>query len=155
MQEKIGNTLLIRRMIEQDLDVVSRIESEVATHPWNKELFISCAKMYDSVVATIDDGSVIGYGIIAIYGSIHEAHVLNLGVDQKWQGMGVGGRLLDYLINSCTAINNKIFLEVNKNNLAAICLYKKFKFIEVSVRKNYYNTKDGKEDALVFLLQDI
>ena len=40
-----------------------------------------------------------------------------------------------------------LFLEVRKSNLAAVNLYKKHGFINVRVRKDYYN--DPVEDAIV------
>ena len=39
--------------------------------------------------------------------------------------------------------NKSITLEVNKNNIPALNLYKKFDFNEVAIRKNYYNGVDG------------
>ena len=39
--------------------------------------------------------------------------------------------------------NKSITLEVNKNNIPALNLYKKFAFHEVAIRKGYYNGVDG------------
>ncbi len=170
MQATISPNVLIRRMLVQDLDIVAKIEREVAVDPWDQKLFNSCLNIYDAVVAVAHDTrsnavSVIGFGIIAIYGSIQEAHILNLGVDANWHRMGIGGELLGYLINICTsAVHDlqhdlihtnqcKIFLEVNSHNQAAISLYSKFNFTQVGVRKNYYNVNGVKQDALTFMLQ--
>ncbi len=154
MQNPISDTIIIRKFREQDLEQILNIENQVAIDPWTREAFIGCAKVYSSVVAVNPD--VIGYGVIAIYASINEAHILNLAVDQIWQGAGVGASLLNYLIElchkTCGSNNSKIFLEVHKDNLAAINLYKKFNFVEVGIRKNYYKTKYGKQDALVLVL---
>lgn len=152
MQKKIDHTVLIRRMQESDVNIVTHIENEVARDPWSRNLFSSCLKVYDSFVAILDNGSVVGFGIIAIYSSINEAHIINLAVDQCWHCNGIGSQLLRFLIDSCPIGHNKIFLEVNENNQSAINLYKKFGFVFVGIRKNYYNTKNGKENALVFLL---
>lgn len=46
---------------------------------------------------------------------------------------------------------HKIFLEVCVHNQIAINLYKKFQFKEIGLRKNYYTTKNGKEDALILV----
>lgn len=40
-------------------------------------------------------------------------------------------------------------LEVARNNLPAIGLYKSSGFVEIGVRKAYYRTRDGRVDALV------
>ena len=39
--------------------------------------------------------------------------------------------------------NKSITLEVNKNNIPALNLYKKFEFKEVAIRKGYYQGIDG------------
>ena len=39
--------------------------------------------------------------------------------------------------------NHIINLEVNCSNLVAINLYKKFDFVQVGLRKNYYDRQDG------------
>ena len=214
MQTVTSQHAIIRRMQSGDIDVVTKIENAVAMVPWDQQLFAGCLRVYDSFVAVISnnvvsdnligdnrisdnvigdnqDDTIIGFGVIAIYHSIKEAHLLNLGVDKDRQRMGVGELLLGYLINLCVHGYNdpdnlertnsnrihsqenlerinldqmhnqknldqankfKIFLEVNSNNQAAINLYKKFNFVEVGFRKNYYLTANGREDALVFCL---
>ena len=45
--------------------------------------------------------------------------------------------------------SKKIFLEVRVSNIIAIDLYKASGFKEIGLRKNYYRTKDGREDAIL------
>jgi [ribosomal protein S18]-alanine N-acetyltransferase len=151
VQKSNINSLIIRNIIKQDLDQILSIDTQVARDPWTEKIFSDCISMYNGIVAVIDQ-KIVGYGIIAIYNSISEAHVLNLAVDPLWQRQGIASKLLDNLINYNNANNKKtvIFLESSKNNIAAINLYKKFNFTESYIRKNYYNTKYGKEDAIVF-----
>ena len=48
----------------------------------------------------------------------------------------------------------KITLEVNVNNEHAIALYRKYNFLELTIRKNYYDMRDGTfEDAMVLQLE--
>ena len=51
---------------------------------------------------------------------------------------------MENLINICSnnGIQN-ITLEVRKDNKSAICLYKKYGFIERATRKKYYKGIDG------------
>jgi ribosomal-protein-alanine N-acetyltransferase len=44
-------------------------------------------------------------------------------------------------------ITNSIFLEVRESNSPAIGLYKKFGFVKISIRKNFYSFPD--ENAVV------
>ena len=58
--------------------------------------------------------------------------------------------LLDHLFKTIKA--ERFLLEVRVSNTAAIELYKKLGFIELSRRKDYYPTAQGREDAIVFAL---
>lgn len=157
MQATTDNQCIIRQMQIADVDIVSAIDNLGSIEPWDKKTFISCLKVYNSYVATINDPNnseiVVGFGVIALYQNINQAHILNVGVDINLHHQGIGNKILDYLIKLCTLELNihKIFLEVCVHNQIAINLYKKFKFKEIGLRKNYYVTKNGKEDALILV----
>lgn len=152
MSHQVATTVIIRNFLNEDLPQIVAIENQVALEPWDQAIFISCAKEYYFIVALIDN-TVIGYGVMAIYNNIFEAHILNLAVDPLWHRKGIGSKLIDYLIDLCAKNFNyqayKLFLEVSTNNQSAILLYKKFNFIELYIRKNYYNTKYGRQNAVV------
>ena len=63
-------------------------------------------------------------------------------VKEEFRNKKIASKLIKYLIE-----NNKdkynITLEVKKDNINAIKLYKKFGFNEVALRKGYYNGIDG------------
>ena len=68
-----------------------------------------------------------------------EIEIISILIDKKFRKAGIGKRLLYKLIN--IALKKKIqnvFLEVSVENQIAINLYKKFNFIRVGKRKNYY-----------------
>ena len=68
-----------------------------------------------------------------------EIEIITILIDKKFRKIGIGKSLLNKLLN--IALKKKIqniFLEVSVKNLIAINLYKKFNFIKVGKRKNYY-----------------
>lgn len=154
MSSQATTTVIIRNFLTEDLPQILAIENQVALEPWDQAIFISCAREYYFIVAVIDN-MVVGYSIIAIYNNIFEAHILNLAVDVAWHRRGIGSKLINYLIDLCAKNFNyhphKLFLEVNTHNQPAILLYKKFNFIELYIRKNYYNTKSCRQDAVVMV----
>lgn len=154
MSHQVATTVTIRKFIKEDLPQILAIENQVALEPWDQNIFISCAKAYYFIVTVIDN-MVIGYGVMAIYSSIFESHILNVAVHPYWHRRGVGSKLIQYLIDVCAKEFNyrpyELFLEVNTHNQAAILLYKKFNFIELYIRKNYYNTKNCRQDAVVMV----
>ena len=68
-----------------------------------------------------------------------EIEIISIIIDKKFRKVGIGKSLLNKLLNIALKkkINN-IFLEVSVENQIAISLYKKFNFIKVGKRKNYY-----------------
>ena len=68
-----------------------------------------------------------------------EIEIISIIIDKKFRKVGIGKNLLNKLLNIALKkkINN-IFLEVSVKNQIAISLYKKFNFIKVGKRKNYY-----------------
>jgi ribosomal-protein-alanine N-acetyltransferase len=51
------------------------------------------------------------------------------------------------------AHSKTIYLEVRMSNHAAIQLYDKHGFNEMSIRKDYYRAKEGREDAVLMGLE--
>ncbi len=91
-------------------------------------------------VIYIEEDIVIGY---LSYSIIYEkAEINNIYVLEQYRSQGVGSKLLDYLVKKCKICEN-ITLEVRKDNINAICLYKKYGFKEVAIREKYYNGVDG------------
>lgn len=75
------------------------------------------------------------------YSDIYDRLEINqFEVYEKYRKNGIGEKIISQLINN-TQYN--ISLEVNCENEPAINLYKKVGFIEVAIRKGYYNGVDG------------
>lgn len=83
-------------------------------------------------------------GIVA-YSIIYERAEINyICVKQEYQGKHIGSLLLDKTVENIKTHNClSISLEVRKDNIKAINLYKKYDFKQVSVRKKYYNGVDA------------
>jgi len=90
-----------------------------------------------------EDDQVLGF--LHILTNIDVIEILNLIVDSKRQGEGIASILLDYLLSSQELNVSKIILEVRESNIPAINLYKKFNFLIINIRENYYRD----ENALV------
>ena len=119
--------------------------------PWSQDIFERCLIAgYDCWVEETA-GSVIGFVLMSSIIATGESHILNLCVDPDYQCKGMGQKLLGYAVSEA---NRKgmgiIYLEVRKTNHNAIRLYDKMDFVQIGERKNYYPTKKGREDALVF-----
>ena len=138
----------VRVMVHDDLKQISDIERRSYDFPWSHGVFRDCllAGYHCIVIERVD--TVVGYAILSV--AAGEAHILNLCVDSAHRHLRYGERLLDeILLRARGAEVNEIFLEVRPSNIAALALYKKKGFHEITQRPAYYQAKDGREDAAV------
>ncbi len=97
-------------------------------------------------------------GVMAAFAITHvvldEATLFNIAVDPDWQRTGVGYALLSHVINVLQQRDVlALWLEVRASNQAAMALYQRLGFNEVSLRRHYYPALDGgREDAIIMAL---
>lgn len=138
----------IRPMTDSDVDSVCFIEEVSSYNPWTRKIFKDCLSV-GYVCWVLEKGNtVIGFAIFMIASS--ECHVLNIAITPSERECGYGRFLMEHIIRlSCLRHVERVLLEVRTSNLAAINLYKSLGFLKVGVRKNYYKTKQGREDAVL------
>jgi len=139
----------IRGMMPGDLPAVAAVERASYAFPWSEGIFRDCLRVgYLCRVAEVD-GTIAGYGIVAM--GADEAHLLNLCVRADLRGRGLGRRLLLLLVERVRESGAEaVFLEVRPSNPGAVALYESEGFVRVGLRKGYYQAVGGREDALVF-----
>lgn len=146
------NTCKLRTMQLTDLDCVVAIEQSLQTHPWKRSHFENCLSIGNAgFVVENENQNIIAYAVVSIGGG--EAELLNIGVEQKSQNLGLATHLIRDIITYLSQKADALFLEVRESNQAAIHLYHKLGFNQVGERPNYYPAKQGREDALLFALE--
>ena len=144
------NDCLIRRMTVEDVPAVAAIEAATFPTPWSEDAFRK--EITDNPVARYlvaeKDGAVIGFAGAWII--LDESHITNIAIEESRRGLGCGRALttalMQYLSNLGAAYAT---LEVRRSNLRAQNLYKSLGFVELGVRKRYY--EDNREDALIMV----
>ncbi len=97
-------------------------------------------------------GGLLGYGGVMV-GSA-EADVQTLAVAPAAQGRGLGGTLLEALVEQAREAGaTSLLLEVRADNVAAIGLYERHGFDRIAVRRRYY--QPGDVDAWVMRLRPL
>lgn len=110
----------------QEFLALKTIYEELDTNPFGRFLL------------DIENQQIIAY---LYYSDIYErAEINQFEVSNFHRKCGKGSNLLKKMI---TLVDKNITLEVKKDNIIAIHLYKKFKFKEKAIRKNYYQGIDG------------
>jgi ribosomal-protein-alanine N-acetyltransferase len=133
------------------LTKVYELELESYDFPWTKEILRDCILYkYDSFVVVLND-NLVGYIISKI--TYPETHILNLTVKKSFRKKGIGKGLIELIISDARLRNSEnIILEVRADNTDAQSLYKKLNFEVIGTRKDYYESKDGRQDAYVLNL---
>ena len=136
-------------MTPDDLLNVVNIEQEANQFPWSIKNFEDSLKANNQAWVFINEQSDIqGYTIVQKV--VDETHLLNICVKPSAQGQGLGREILNYVINFANSISSVlIVLEVRSSNNRAQQLYLQSGFNEMSVRKDYYPAKEGREDAVL------
>ena len=105
---------------------------------WDREQFrkeIDRDTNYSYVI--LKENSVIAFMIASF--DYENLELLIIAIDSKFRKQGMAKKLMDYLFLLAKKISaTKIVLEVGEKNIAAINLYKKYNFIEIARKENYY-----------------
>ena len=139
----------VRKMEDKDLNDVIAIEHHATEFPWSRKNFEDSLKANNHAWVFIDEkGEIEAFTLIQKV--FDETHLLNICVSVKSQGKGVGKHVLNFVIEHANSISSTIvLLEVRRSNTRAQNMYYSAGFNEMSVRKNYYPAKEGREDAVL------
>jgi ribosomal-protein-alanine N-acetyltransferase len=81
---------------------------------------------------------------------LDEAHLLNLSVASNAHRLGYGWRMLEFMAQLARDHGARnMMLEVRPSNTPAQRLYRRYGFERIGVRRGYYPSHGGREDALV------
>ena len=145
-------SIVYRRMTLDDVPQVHQIELATFHTPWSYQSFVDemttnkCARY----IVAEEDGRILGYaGAWLIF---DEGHITNIAVTAEARGRGIGKGVTRALMQYAANMGVQYMtLEVRKSNVVAQNLYKKLHFIELGVRKRYY--EDNGEDAYLYVCQ--
>lgn len=128
----------IRKLCEEDIEPLSRIESESFSMPWSPKDFRDLlSRDYCMYLVALVDGEVAGCcGMTMI---CREGNIDNVVVAERFRNRGIADAMLRELIARGEAAGITAFtLEVRVSNAAAIHLYEKLGFVSEGIRPNFY-----------------
>lgn len=137
------------KMTLDDVPEIMQIEESIYSHPWTEGIFGDCIRVGYPCWVYRENNEILAYGLVSV--AANEAHILNLCVSPHAQGRGLGKRMLHKLMQLAEARDaDCVFLEVRVSNNIAQNLYEQEGFNHIGVRKAYYPSSEGREDALVY-----
>lgn len=141
----------ISLLTPSDLAAAFAIEQRSHAFPWSEKTFASNqGDRYLNLGLNVD-GTLAAFAITQVV--MDEATLFNIAVDPAYQRRGFGRELLEHLIQTLEQRDVfTLWLEVRASNAPAIALYESLGFNEATIRRNYYPTASGREDAIVMAL---
>ena len=136
----------IVKMEPHHLPDILKVEAECFSSPWTEAMFMSeIAGKFAHYFVAEESGHAVGYmGMWTLSG---EGHITNIAVAKDSRRRGFAKALLTHFINIAKEEKLEFMtLEVRASNEPAIALYESFGFVQVGVRKKYY---DNRDDALL------
>jgi ribosomal-protein-alanine N-acetyltransferase len=148
MNAVLKPTLAYRSMRAEDVDGVMAVEKAIYPFPWTAGNFVdSLTSGYDAWIC-LQDGVMVGYAVMMMV--VDEAHLLNISIAAEHQRAGLGSELLEFMFATAKAKGaTRMLLEVRPSNVSGSALYRRFGFVEIGRRRDYYPAHGGREDAIV------
>lgn len=138
---------MIRDAKPADVDGIFLIEEQNFSRPWSRESFLlEFNKRNCDFLVYEEDGRVAGY--IIFWYILDEAEIGNVSVSPEHRRKGIAAELIKYCFIRHPEVR-RVFLEVDKTNSGAICLYKRFGFKVTGYIKDYYGK--GRDAQRMFL----
>ncbi len=139
----------IRRMEESDLQSVMTNENAAYDFPWSASIMANNQKRHYCIVfESAENNEILGHAVLSTVAD--EASVLNIAVSPRAQRQRIGYQLMENILAYAASKNCvEVFLEVRESNRPAFTMYHQFGFNEVGIRRNYYPSKQGREDAIL------
>lgn len=130
-----------------DLQDVLAIERRLFSNPWDESafrIFLRDGPSFSRVALIA--GEPAGYALG--WCGRGEAELMNLAVDSRRQGLGIGSLLIAWALAECARRRaDEMFLEVRASNERARHLYELHGFRQCGRRRGYYSNPS--EDALI------
>ena len=143
------NMYKISGVTVKDLPKVNELENQLNLNETKLKFFSQTLSNENfNFIKLVLEKQIIGFLQFSLNKS--DCDIISIGVTQKFQNMGHGKLLVEYLKN----LNLKnIFVEVSTNNINAIMFYYSLNFLKIGLRKNYY--KKQKCDAILLKLENV
>jgi ribosomal-protein-alanine N-acetyltransferase len=139
----------VRLAVPSDAAALSAIHAASFDEGWSPRDFETWLGRKEAfAVLAIREREAVAFGLTLVAGE--DAELLTIAVSPAQRRVGLGQEIFRTLNAEAASRSLKRWiLEVARNNLPALALYKSEGFVEIGVRTAYYRQKEGRADALV------
>jgi ribosomal-protein-alanine N-acetyltransferase len=145
-----ADELTLRALVQGDVESVCLIDDAYQGNGWTSP------QVSDTLAANggqgfglrAPGGAILAFALYSVV--LDEASLLNFGVAAASRREGLGKRLMFASLEALSRQGvSSVHLEVRASNVAARKLYESAGFVDAGVRRNYYPTLEGQEDAII------
>lgn len=141
-------SIVLRNLLPADGAAIAVIDARANPHPWS-ETALRETLAVDAGVGAVDDAGML-CGFVLWRAVAGEAEILEIAVDPAAWRQGLGRRLLRAALAAAAGSGAvRCILEVRVSNAPARALYAAEGFVQCGLRRGYYRTGSGREDALL------
>jgi len=151
----MGSPLQIMPATLDDLPDLVRLEEACFSAPWTSKMLSAelTGNQFAHFLVARDagnGGAIVGY--LCYWIVFEEVRLMNLAVVESMRRRGIAARLVEEALRAgCAQAATRAVLEVRTSNQAARSLYRRFGFVDVSTRHDYYTNPI--EDAVLMELE--
>ncbi len=143
----------VRHAVPADMERIQQIAKESSSAAqWSEKqyerLFVGRSGLLHLVMVLEESERVQGFIVGRL--AADQWEIENIAVARGLQRQGFGSHLLSEFLEHARQTGNAVFLEVRESNLPARKLYEKMGFVQLGLRKSYYQSPA--EDALILRL---
>lgn len=135
--------MIIREMTLEDIPKVHLVDEKSFTKVWNEGMFLDeIKKGYSDYFVAEENGEIIAYG--GIWSIYETAELMRIAVEPEHRGKGIAKAIIERMTDCAKSHGcERMMLEVRESNHSARGLYKGCGFLQISIRKGYYDGEDA------------
>ncbi len=139
----------VRTAVAGDAAALALLHGASFREGWTRDDFTTWLGRAQAICVVAEQGGeVVAFGLALVSGN--DAELLTIASAPALRGRGLGRAIMHGLQEAAAGRGlDRWILEVARNNLPALGLYKSEGFVEIGVRKAYYPGETGRIDALV------
>lgn len=133
---------MIRSFLEKDIPYIYELGEKLSNNFSKTNNLKEILNNQYTKILVYEDNNIIK-GFLMYTDLLETVDICDIIVKEEYRHQKIASCLLDYLFDNLNELAKLITLEVRKDNIPAISLYKKFGFEIITTRKKYYKDIDG------------
>lgn len=143
-----------------DVEAMAAVETAAYPLPWSfknlqnivQQQGNTCGSYVVQVLRSLSQSHTVLHGYFVALLGYQDMHLLNLAIHPQYQHQGYAHLLLQRLRQCAVQYGaHTIWLEVRQSNPRAQQMYRRFGFIDVGMRADYYPQTDGSREAALVM----